>query len=119
MLQRVRFTEPCLPSPAKTPPTGPNWMHEIKHDGFRVLAQRDGRGVRLYTRSGNDFSNRFPLISAAIAALPAGSCLIDGEAIVTDETGLAVFELLRSWRHNHTALFCAFDVIELDGEDLR
>ena len=71
--------------------------------------------MRLYTRNGNDFSSRFPLISAAIAALPAGSCLIDGEAIVTDEAGLAVFELLRSWRHKHAAVLCAFDVIELDA----
>ena len=55
------------------------------------------------------------MISAAIAALPTGSCLIDGEAIVTDEAGLAVFELPRSWRHNHAAVLCAFDLIELDA----
>jgi bifunctional non-homologous end joining protein LigD len=52
-------------------------------------------------------------------ALPAHSCLIDGEAIVSDETGLAVFELLRSFRHDHAAVLCAFDLLELDGEDLR
>jgi ATP-dependent DNA ligase len=53
MLQRphrtIGFIEPCLPSPAKAPPTGPNWLHEIKHDGFRILARRDASGVRLIT----------------------------------------------------------------------
>ena len=51
--------EPCLPSPAKVPPSGPGWIHEIKHDGFRILARRDGSGVRLFTRHGNDFTSRF------------------------------------------------------------
>jgi bifunctional non-homologous end joining protein LigD len=62
--------EPCLPSPAKAPPSGPRWIHEIKHDGFRIMARRDGAGVRLITRHGNDFSSRFPFIVAAVTALP-------------------------------------------------
>src|SRR5262249_62166087 len=52
--------EPCPPSPAKAPPSGPGWLHEIKHDGFRFMARRDGAGVRLTTRNGNDFTSRFP-----------------------------------------------------------
>jgi bifunctional non-homologous end joining protein LigD len=68
----------------------PGWLHEIKHDGFRIMARRDGAGIRLITRNGNDFSNRFPIIIAAVAALPARSFLIDGEAIVTNGDGLAV-----------------------------
>jgi bifunctional non-homologous end joining protein LigD len=68
--------EPCLPSPAKAPPSSPGWIHEIKHDGFRIMARRDGAGVRLFTRHGNDFSSRFPVIVAAVTALPAGSFLI-------------------------------------------
>ena len=75
--QPAAFIEPCLPRPASG-----GWIHEIKHDGFRILAQRDGR-VRLLTRNGHDFPGRFPLAAAAVAALPARSCLIDGEAIVT------------------------------------
>jgi bifunctional non-homologous end joining protein LigD len=75
--------------------------------------------VRLITRNGNDFTKRFPLVVAAVAALPVRSCLIDGEAIVSDEAGLAIFELLRSFRHDHDAVLCAFDLLELDGEDLR
>jgi ATP-dependent DNA ligase len=110
---------PALPCPAKAPPTGPGWLHEIKHDGFRILARRDTKGVRLYTRNGNDFTNRFLLVVASVMALPARSCLIDGEAIVSDDSGLAVFELIRSFRHDHAAVLCAFDLLELDGVDLR
>ena len=115
----VRLVEPCLPSPAKRPPAGPNWLHEIKHDGFRIMARRDSAGVRLFTRNGHDFTTRFPLAAAAVAALPGRSFLIDGEAICTDERGLAVFELIRRARNGGAAVLCAFDLIELEGEDLR
>jgi ATP-dependent DNA ligase len=111
--------EPCLPSPAKTPPSGPGWLHEIKHDGFRIMARRDGAGVRLITRHGNDFTARFPLAVEAVSALSARSFLLDGEAIVTNERGLAVFDLIRHQRHGDDAVLIAFDLIELDGEDLR
>jgi bifunctional non-homologous end joining protein LigD len=74
--------EPCLPSPAKAPPSGPGWLHEIKHDGFRILARRDSAGVRLIRRAGNEFSYRFPFIAMSVAKPPVRSCLIDGEAIV-------------------------------------
>jgi ATP-dependent DNA ligase len=60
--------EPCLPRPAKQPPAGPGWIHEIKHDGFRILAHRSGGRVRLLTRAGNNFANRFPLI--VVRSLP-------------------------------------------------
>src|SRR6516164_8348028 len=87
--------EPCLPSPAKAPPSGPGWLHEIKHDGFRILARRDRTGVRLITRNGSNFTDRFPFIATALKSLSVRSCIIDGEAIVCDENGLAVFELIR------------------------
>ena len=111
--------EPCLPSPAKAPPSGPGWLHEIKHDGFRILARRDRAGVRLITRAGNDFSSRFPFIAMAVRSLPVRSCLIDGEAIVCDENGLAVFELIRRHGALASAVHCAFDLLELDGKDLQ
>jgi bifunctional non-homologous end joining protein LigD len=116
---RTEFIEPCLPSPAKRPPDGPDWLHEIKHDGFRIMARRDGAGVRLITRNGHDFTSRFPLAAAAVTALPARSFLIDGEAIVTNASGLAAFDLIRRKRHCGDAVLIAFDLIELDGEDLR
>ena len=111
--------KPCLPTPAKAPPSGPGWIHEVKHDGFRILARRDSAGVRLITRHGSDFTARFPLAAAAVAALPAHSFLIDGEAIVTNAKGLAVFDLIRHKRHGGDAVLIAFDLIELEGEDLR
>jgi bifunctional non-homologous end joining protein LigD len=100
-LQRqLRRLALCLPRPAKSPPTGPGWIHEIKHDGFRTLAERDAKGVTLHTRRGYDFADRFPLAAAAVDRLPVKSCLIDGgEAIACDATGLAVFDLLRRRWH--------------------
>ncbi len=116
---RPGLVKPCLPSPAGRPPSGPNWLHEIKHDGIRILARRDSAGVRLITRNGNDFTSRFPLAVDAVTRLPAHSFLLDGEAIVTNQRGLAVFDLIRHKRHGDDAVLIAFDLIELDGEDLR
>ena len=111
--------EPCLPCPAKAPPAGPGWIHEIKHDGFRIIARRDASGVRLITRNGYDLAARFPLAAAAIASLPARSCVVDGEAIAVDDNGLSVFDLIRNRRQDHAVTLCAFDLLELDGVDLR
>jgi bifunctional non-homologous end joining protein LigD len=99
--------------------SGAGWIREIKHDGFRILARRDAAGVRLITRAGNDFSGRFPFIAMAVGKLPISSCLIDGEAIVCDENGLAVFDLIRRHGALASAVLCAFDLLELEGHDLR
>jgi bifunctional non-homologous end joining protein LigD len=109
----------CLPRSAKEPPTGPEWIHEIKHDGFRIIARRNGPRVRLMSRNGGDLTYRFPLIASATAALPVTSFLIDGEAIVSNNNGLAVFELIRDYSRGKTATLCAFDILELKGENLR
>jgi len=124
MLLRTRrtpsgFVEPCLPSPVERPPSGPGWLHEVKLDGFRLMARRDAAGVRLLTRNGIDWSSRFPLIVRAVGALKARSCLIDGEAIALEDDGLASFELLLGRRHDRQVALCAFDLLELDGRDLR
>ena len=115
----VGFIEPCLPSPAKAPPSGPDWIHEIKHDGFRIMARRDAAGVRLITRKGNDLTRRFPFIAMAVAALPVPSCLIDGEAIVSDDDGLAIFDRIRGHGTLASATLCAFDLLQVDRRDLR
>jgi bifunctional non-homologous end joining protein LigD len=113
------FVPPCLPSRSAAPPSGPDWIHEIKHDGFRIMARRDARAVRLFSRNGYNFGDRFPLIAQAMEALPVRSCLIDGEAIVVDSGGLSVFDLLRYRQHDGAAVLSAFDLIEFDGTDLR
>ena len=89
------FIGPCLPSPAERPPSGPGWIHEIKHDGFRMMVRRDAAGVRLLTRNGHDWADRFPLIAEAAGALGVRSCMIDGEAVACDEDGMPVFDRLR------------------------
>ena len=69
--------------------------------------------------NGYDFTARFPKIAAAIESLRAGSCVVDGEAVVVNADGLSVFDLIRYRHHDHPAVLCAFDLIELDGKDLR
>src|SRR6476659_4686588 len=64
--ERASFIEPCLPSPADQPPSGSRWIHEIKHDGFRLMARRDPVGIRLITRGGHDWSARYPLVVEAV-----------------------------------------------------
>jgi ATP-dependent DNA ligase len=122
LLRRVafpHFCEPCLPSPAEKPPAGAGWLHEIKHDGFRMLVRRDAAGVRLFTRNGHDWTGRFPLIARAALSLRTASCLIDGEAVACGEDGLPVFDQLRHRRDDRRVFLYAFDLIELDGDDLR
>jgi ATP-dependent DNA ligase len=112
------FIEPCLPTNSPQPPIGTAWVHEIKHDGIRVMALRTDNGVRLYSRRGNDLTRRFPLIVEAVARLRIRSCILDGEAVACGDDGIAVFERIRYQRHDHTVFLYAFDVIELNGDDM-
>jgi bifunctional non-homologous end joining protein LigD len=117
---KAAFIEPCLPTLAAQPPNGSGWIHEIKHDGYRLQARRDGDGVHLITRNGFDWTGRYPSIAAAVKALRCKSCTIDGEVVVVDDNGLATFDALRyGAREKPEALLYAFDLLELDGEDLR
>jgi ATP-dependent DNA ligase len=115
------FVEPCLPSPGEQPPIGPDWVHEIKHDGYRLMARRDpvSVGIRLLTRNGHDWASRYPLIVQAVNKLKVRSCLIDGEAVCCNEHGMPTFEKLRLRSHDQNVLLIAFDLLELDGNDLR
>src|SRR5258707_5277452 len=115
----TKFIEPCVPSRADRPPSGSNWIHEIKHDGYRLMARRDAVGIRLLTRRGNVWANRYPLIVEAVNQLKVRSCLIDGEVVCCDERGLAIFATLRQRRNEATAFLFAFDLLELDGLDMR
>src|SRR2546430_1337247 len=113
------FVPPCLPTKAPQPPSGDTWVHEIKHDGFRVIARKDGERVRLYSRPGNDLTYRFPLIVEALARLHSRSCIIDGEAVCCDKDGMPRFDRIRYRRHDASVFLYAFDLIELSGDDLR
>jgi bifunctional non-homologous end joining protein LigD len=94
------FIAPCLPTKADTPPSGGLWFHEIKHDGFRIIARKDGPRVRLYSRPGNDLTDRFSLIVEAWARLRSRSCIIDGEAVCCDKDGRANFDRIRYYRRH-------------------
>jgi ATP-dependent DNA ligase len=113
------FIPPCLPSRADRPPSGPGWVHEIKHDGFRMMIRRDVAGVRLLTRNGHDWTDRYPLIAEAAGALRVRSFLIDGEAVACDGDGMPVFDRLRYRRQDARVFLFAFDLLELNGQDLR
>ena len=110
----------CQPSVVTVPPNGPGWLHEIKHDGFQLAVRRDGAGVRLITRNGHDWSSRYPSIVDAANALRCKSYVIDGEVVVCGEGGLADFNLLRyGQRVKREAFLYAFDLLELNGKDIR
>ena len=113
------FIEPCLPSLATKPPSGSEWIHEIKHDGYRLMIRRDTAGMRLLTRRGYDWTARFPAIASAASVLRAKSFLIDGEAVCCDDKGIAVFDKLRQRRNEWSVFLVAFDLLELNGRDLR
>jgi|SRR5215472_13856345 len=78
------FIPPCLPTKAQEPPSGPMWLHEIKHNGFRVIARKRDDQTRLYSRPGNDLTYRYPLIVEALTKLRSRSCIIDSEAVACD-----------------------------------
>jgi bifunctional non-homologous end joining protein LigD len=83
-----------------------------------IARKSDGR-VRLYSRPGNDFTRQFPLIAEALERLRSRSCIIDGEAVACDDNGVASFDLIRDHRANESIFLYAFDLIELNGDDLR
>ena len=101
------------------PPSGSLWVHEIKHDGYRLMVRRDGERVRCFTRGGHDWADRFPAIVEAASRIQASSFLIDGEAVIAREDGTPDFRALRTRRRGHEAVLFAFDLLQHDGADLR
>lgn len=119
-LPMPRFRAPQLATPMLAPPSGPEWLHEIKFDGYRVIAAVGGGKSKLYTRTGLDWTAKFRDLGGALTRLPARNALIDGEVVVADEKGRSDFgRLQRALKTGEDALrFYAFDLLELDGEDL-
>jgi ATP-dependent DNA ligase len=119
---RVRadgYVAPCIPTLAAKPPSGPDWVHEIKHDGYRLIVRRDGPEVRLFTRRGHDWTARFPGIARAAARLYARSFTLDGEAMVCGPDGVAIFDALHRRGTVAEAVLTAFDLLELNSKDQR
>ena len=103
-------------------PSGPLWVHEIKHDGYRFICRREGNRIRVFSRRGNDYTDRVPRIVDTFARLPAASVTLDGEGVACGPDGVTDFELLRAalGRPAKREVFLyAFDLLELDGRDMR
>src|SRR6195952_3427623 len=111
--------EPCIPTRGTKVPSGPNWLHEIKHDGYRLIVHREGKRVRLFTRNGFDWSDRYPLIVEAALRNRSTSFVLDGEAVLLGVDGICDFDGLHSRRHNDEVQFYAFDLLLDGGDDLR
>jgi bifunctional non-homologous end joining protein LigD len=116
------FVEPSLPTGVAAPPSGRQWVHEIKHNGYRIQARIDGGKVTLLTRRGLDWTVRFRPVESALKQLPVGSALLDGEIVVQEENGITSFaglqSDLKSGRKDRLAYF-VFDLLYLEGVDLR
>jgi ATP-dependent DNA ligase len=111
--------EPCIPTRGTKVPAGPDWLHEIKHDGYRLIVQREGKRVRLFTRNGHDWSDRYPLIVEAALRNRNSSFVIDGEAVLLGVDGISDFNGLHSRKHDTEVQFYAFDMLVSDGDDIR
>jgi bifunctional non-homologous end joining protein LigD len=117
-MRKVAF-EPCLPTRGTKVPAGPDWFHEIKHDGYRLIVQREGKRVRLLTRRGYDWSDRYPLIVEAALRLRKTSFVIDGEAVVLGPDGVSDFDALHGGKRHADVRLYAFDLLADDGVDMR
>src|SRR3954467_8052668 len=118
-LKPLDFILPCQPALADRPPSGHGWLHEIKWDGYRVIALKDGEQVRLWARTTSDYSKAFTRIRDAVAALPVESAVLDGEAILLRPDNTSNFDGLRSRQGQAEAILVAYDIMEADGQDLR
>ena len=115
------FVPPQLATLTSTPPQGNDWLHEIKYDGYRAIAAVAGDRCRLYTRSGQDWTEKFASIAAPLCELKVGSALLDGEIVALDDEGRSSFGLLqRGLKEGRIPLtYYVFDILELDGRDVR
>jgi len=109
----------CLSTKSTSVPAGPDWLHEVKYDGYRLRLERDGDRVRLITRGGYNWTDRYPWIVESALKNRIRQFVIDGEAVVLGVDGIADFNALHSRQHDEEVQLYAFDILALDGEDLR
>ncbi|MFL6428325.1 MAG: DNA ligase D [Acidobacteriaceae bacterium] len=117
-----KFIPPQLASTSEQPPTGKDWLHELKLDGYRMQARLEGGKVQLLTRSGLDWTHRMRSLATALETLPAKAALLDGEVIVLDERGISSFAALQTAFQEgakHALHYYVFDLLHLDGHSLR
>ncbi|SFU59192.1 ATP dependent DNA ligase domain-containing protein [Bradyrhizobium arachidis] len=111
--------ELCLATAAKQVPSGPDWIHEVKHDGYRMLVIREDAHVRLLSRNGTDWTKRYPWIAGTALKNRQKQFVIDGEAVILGVDGISDFNALHSRQHDHEMQLYAFDILAMGGKDLR
>lgn len=109
----------CRPAAKKVVPSGPEWIHEVKYDGYRGRVVRDGSDVKVLSKAGLDWTWRYPMIVEAALKMKQQRFVIDGEICVLDVRGISQFDWLHSGHYNDDAQLYAFDLVVLDGDDLR
>jgi bifunctional non-homologous end joining protein LigD len=118
MLRKLEY-QPCLPTRGAEVPSGPDFIHEVKYDGYRLLVERDDDRVRLFSRNGTEWTKRYLWIVEAARKIRQQRFVLDGEAVVLGVDGIADFNALHSRQHDEEVQFCAFDILVDGGEDLR
>jgi bifunctional non-homologous end joining protein LigD len=115
------FVEPQLATPAEHAPDGDEWMHELKLDGYRIVARLEGGRATLLSRRANDWTAKFPTVRAAVEALPVRAAILDGEVAVPLADGRTSFQALQNvlGSAGGGAVYYLFDLLHLDGDDLR
>src|SRR5258705_11865554 len=115
------FIEPELATSIEKVPSGERWLHEIKFDGYRVQVHLRDAAVKVFTRRGNDWTNRFRKIAPDAWHVGAGSAIIDGEVVVPSEDGTTDFSVLQNELkgRSNKIVMVAFDLLYLNGHDLR
>jgi bifunctional non-homologous end joining protein LigD len=111
--------EPCIPTRGTVVPAGPDWLHEIKYDGYRLIVVRDGDRVRLITKNGYDWATRYPWIVESALKNRMKQFVIDGEAVIVGVDGVSDFDALHSGKHNDEVQLYAFDMLAGDVDDMR
>ena len=120
MARRLGFVEPMKATTTSAPPYDGNWLYEVKLDGYRVLAVKNGKAVQLWSRNKKRLDERFPEVAAAVAKLPVTHCILDGEVCALDGKGHSSFQLLQNSEEGvHPIVYYVFDVLFAGGKDLR
>jgi bifunctional non-homologous end joining protein LigD len=109
----------CIPTKASTVPDTPDWLHEVKYDGYRLRLERDNDRVRLITKGGYDWTKRYPWIVESALKNRMKQFVNDGEAVILGVDGRSDFDALHSGKHNEEVQLYAFDMLAGDGDDMR
>jgi bifunctional non-homologous end joining protein LigD len=118
---KARFIDPMKPKLVEAPPTTGDWVYELKFDGFRTQAVKNGARVKLISRNENDLTNKFHEIADALVALPCAEAVVDGEVVAVDEQGRSSFQLLQGYEmegRDAPLYYYVFDLLQLDGKSL-